>query len=197
MLLAVATLILIGAPSVDGTWVAILGVVTIGELIAVLVGIAVAATTGHHSLLVAVDAIVAVPLVVLVLSGLGSGGGAGGPISLVAWAMIVLAVGGGILAARVVRGRRIERVVLAFALVPIGAFATAFPVATLVPIAMLVVVFGPEPGWRPAPPRRQAAPDVRPAARIAPRRGAPDAAAVLARRPSDRPDPVPCADDPS
>lgn len=175
---------------------AILGVVTIGEIIAVLVGIAVAATTGHHSPLVAVDAIVAVPLVTLVLSGLGSGGGVGGPVSLVALAMIVLAVGGGILAARVVRGRRIERVVLALALLPIGAFATAFPVATLVPIAMLVILFGPEPGWRPAPPRTGSAPDVRPAARIAPRRGAPDAASVLARHPADRPDPVPSADEP-
>ena len=189
MLLGVATIVLFGIPSGDGSWVAVLGLVTIGELIAVLIGLAVAGTTGRHSPLVTIDAIIAVPLVALVVTGFAGDSGPAVAVSFVAVLLIVVAVAAAILGARVVRVHPIERIVLGFALGPVVAFAIAFPIATLVPLAIFVALFAPElpaprllTGSGPGEERRASVP-------IAPRRGAPDAAAILGRRPSAEPQP--------
>jgi hypothetical protein len=185
VLLVLAVVALFGVPSVDGNSVAFLGILPIGETLAILVALAVAGATGRHSPLVTVDAIIAVPLVALLLSGAVLSGQTM-IVAFVAALLLVTALAGAILAARVVRPHRIERAVLGLALILVLAFAAAFPIAVLVPTAILVTLFAPPVALaRPhldGPPSRP-----RPPSPLVARGRAPDAAAILAARRSDPP----------
>jgi hypothetical protein len=196
--LAVATVMLIGAPTGSGDCcvpVAFLGVATLGELITVLIGIAVAGLTGRHSPLAIVDAIVTTPLVALVPSALRATPGTASALPLIVTALLILGLASAILAARVVREQSMERYVLGGALVLLAGFSSAVPISLVVPFVVLAALLLPDVELvrtqAPAPrgssqpggasqPRGSAARAS--AARAGGRRGAPDAAAVLGRR---------------
>jgi hypothetical protein len=191
-LLGLATIVLLATPAGNGDCclpIAVLGLFTLAELVAVLVGIAIAGFSGRHSPLALIDAAITAPLMALVPSAFGSPGGASS--SIVLLAMLLLGVGmvSAVLAARVVREHGVERIVLAAGLALLAAFSFAVPVTTVVPIVVLAAVLFPHIGmadvgfqdvrgggprdWNPDAPRASG------------RRRAPDAAAILAQR---RPD---------
>lgn len=190
VVLGIATIVLFGVPTGDGDCcvpVAILGLVTLGELIAVLIGIATAGLTGRHAPLAFVDAVVVTPLIALVPSVPDGAPGSSPLLPLVVAGLLVAGLASAILAARVVREHSLERLVLAGALVLLAAFSLAAPVTTVVPIIVLAAALWPHlehsgPVTASAPGRTAAGPAGRPAGR----RGAPDAAAILGRRSSGR-----------
>lgn len=213
VVLAIVTILFFAVPTSAADCcipVAIFGVVTLGELLAVLVGLAIAGTTGRHSPLAVFDAITTAPFALFVLSGSPDLGGPTAGIVLVAPVLLLVGTAAAILAARVVREHDLERYVLAGALVLVTAFSSAIPIATIVPVAVLVALLWPhraaaeldmiEPSAGPGsadpgavarvPARPGPSRPVRPLVR---RSRAPDAAAVLAAR---RPAPSPLGEEP-
>jgi hypothetical protein len=147
-----------------------------------LLGIAagIVAVFDRHSPLVLVDVLVAAPLA----AGLARGGTLGpGMLALLGVAMIVVAVSGAGVAALRVRGRPVERLVLAAALAALAVVFVGTPLAAAVAVLILAVVAAPDVGRAGAPAPVPASRPRRPARA---RRAAPDAAAVLTRRPVDR-----------
>jgi len=210
-LLGVATLVLFAVPTGAGDCcvpVAIFGVITLGELIAVLAGIAVAGVTGRHSPLAIVDAMVTAPLAALIPPAFAATSGPTGAILPLSMGVLVVGLASAILAARVVRERDLERIVLACALVLMAAFSFAVPATIVVPAVVLVALLWPHVEASTDPDASTAdegegvgpaRPTVRAVARRAPdaaavlARRAPNAAAVLARRQSGTPPPRPPA----
>jgi hypothetical protein len=188
-LLGVATVILFGTSSdhADSSLpVAIFGLFTLGELIAVLIAIAVAGATGRHSPLAIVDALIGVPLAAIVSLSATPGDGPPSAIPLVAVALLLAGVAGAAAAARVVREQPIERIVLAGALILLAAFTSAVPSAVIVPVLILVVLLWPHTAGvgaeRGIEGRSAEGPADRAVAPVIARRGAPDAAAILRAR---------------
>jgi len=202
VLLVVATVILFGFPIGNADCcmpVAALGLVTIGELVIVLVGIAIAGSTGRHSPLAFVDVVITAPLVVVVPSTFGATDASTALVPLVVSALLIVGLASAIVAARVVRGHGIERVVLAGALVLVAAFFLAAPSALVVPLTVLAVLLWPNmPGLGSDPAARRGSPPGG-SARVMRRHGPPDAAAILAMRrpgPPRPPDAASPGDDP-
>jgi len=183
-LLAFATIVLFRVPVGNADCcvpIAALGLFTLGELVIVLVGIAIAGTTGRHSPLAFVDAAITAPLAVLVPEVFGTTDSSMAAIPLVAAGLLIVGLASAILAARVVREHRIERVVLGGALVLVAVFSLAAPSAVIVPLAVLAVLLWPNLEGLGANPTDPPGPPPWASAR-ATRRGPPDAAAILAMR---------------
>jgi hypothetical protein len=183
-LLAFATVVLFRVPVGNADCcapVAVFGLFTLGELVVVLVGIAIAGTTGRYSPLAFVDVAITAPLAFLVPSALGTTDPSLAAIPLVALSLLIVGLAGAILAARLVRERRIERLVLGGALVLVAVFSLAAPSTVIVPLAVLAVLLWPNLEGLGANPSDPPGPLPRASAR-ATRRGPPDAAAILAMR---------------
>jgi hypothetical protein len=207
VLLGIATLILLfgtqAATSDCCLPVAIFGVFTLGELLAVLIAIAIAGVTTRHSPLVIVDVLIVVPLAAIVSLSASPGDGSASAFPLVALALLIVGVASAAAAARVVRYQPIERIILAGTLILLAAFASAVPSAIIGPVLVLAVLFWPQLEalgtrfrGRPGSPSRAAGGGVgadaaaggtagspeRPAGPVLGRRGPPDAAAILGSR---------------
>jgi hypothetical protein len=184
-LLAFATVVLFRVPVGNADCcapVAAFGLFTLGELVIVLVAFGIAGTTGRYSPLAFVDVAITAPLAFLVPEMLGTTDPSLAAIPLVAAALLIVGLAGAILAARLVREHRIERVVLGGALVLVAVFSLAASSTVIVPLAVLAVLLWPnleglgaKVGAPPAPPPRASA-------RVMGRQGPPDAAAILAMR---------------
>jgi len=150
----------------------------VAELALLGIAAAIVAVFDRHSPLVLVDVLIAAPLAAGV-----AGGGTLGPgmLALVGVATIVAAVSGAGVAALRVRGRPVERLVLAVALAALAVVFVGTPLAAAVAVLILAVLAAPDLGPGRAPASAAAAGR---SARV--RRAAPDAAAVLTRRPVDR-----------
>jgi hypothetical protein len=179
-LLLVAAAVGLWSPSSD-TDAGLFGILLVGELVLLGIGAGIVAVFDRHSPLVLVDVLVGAPLA----AGVARGGTLGpGVLAILGMAIIAAAVAGAVLAAIRVRDWPVERLVVAVALAALAVVFVATPLAAALAIVVLAVVAAPDLG-RGGRDRPTADPLPRPhTARV--RRGAPDAASVLARRPVDR-----------
>jgi hypothetical protein len=179
ILLAIAALTSTNAPS--ETSAGVYGLLFLAELVLLGMGAGIVAAFDRSGPLVLVDVLIAGPLV----AGLAGGGSldAGAAVVLASLAIVTAAVAGAFVAAVRVRGRPVERLVVAVALVALTVVFLGTPLAAAAPAFVLAFVAAPELGRAG---RAMAA--VRSPGMSRPRHAAPDAAAVLARRRGDRDD---------
>lgn len=180
-----ATLALLLAIAALSSWTAssetaggVYGLLFLAELVLLGIGAGIVAAFDRYGPLVLVDVLIAGPLV----ASLAGGGSldAGAAAVLASLAIVVAAVAGAFVAAARVRGRPVERLVVAVALVALTVVFLGTPLAAAAPAFILAVVAAPELGRA-----GRAMPAVPSPGPSRPRHAAPDAAAVLARRRGD------------
>lgn len=179
-LLLVAGALSLWNPSSD-TDAGVFGFLLVGELVLLGIAAGIVAVFDRHSPLVLVDVLVAAPLA----AGLARGGTLGpGVLAILGIAIIAVAVAGAVVAAVRVRGRPVERLVVAVALAALAVVFVGTPLVAAAAILVLAVVAAPDLGRAE---RDRGAADAPPRPRPGRvRRVAPDAASVLTRRPVDR-----------